>query len=143
MISSDILITTYVVQYSLVIKVLKILKRLKLASVRTVVEIFKLSTTRKLFSSIHYKLQLSLIGLTYNGGKFFQSFIYTHISVLGVCFCLKYLWKFKIQDLYFQIWLLELKIRMKLEKKNHLIVIHLNYFSHGIYNPFLKYSGLY
>ena len=67
-------------QYSLVIKALKILKRLKLASVRTLVEIFKLSTTRKLFSSIHYKLQLSLIGLTHNGGKNFpKSYLHKHI----------------------------------------------------------------
>ena len=68
-------------QYSLVIKVLKILKRLKLALVRTVVEIFKLSTTRKLFSSIHYKLQLSLIRLTHNRGIFFPKFyLHTHIG---------------------------------------------------------------
>ena len=60
---------------------MKVPKRLKLASVqllnRTVVEIFKLYTTRKLFSSIHYKLQLSLIRLTHNGGKCFPKF-YLH-----------------------------------------------------------------
>ena len=93
-------------QYSLVIKALKILKRLKLASVRTLVEIFKLSTTRKLFSSIHYKLQLSLIRLTHNGGKIFPKF-YLHTHVLGVCFCLQN-----------KMVLVDPKIRVILEKKS-------------------------
>ena len=136
-------------QYSLVIKVLKILKRLKLAIVRTVVEIFKLSTARKLFSSIHYKLQLSLIGLTHNWGEIFSKVLFTHTYLFWVCFLSKNIGWIKTFDkiqnsgLIFSDLVGWSKNTNDTWEKKYLIVIHLNYFSHGIYNPFLKYSGLY